>query len=432
MECPWISMIVIWGTCPAPGRPTSESRSSWRTSKFSQNPSAPRHTMTYFCKAVFSVPRTKSTLFFHDSRESPHSALTSYIFLSFSISFLDVSWCLCIFLYFVDPKIKGADSAAATRIFGRFLGVPDVPRKTSRKGATGRAATRPLPLFRFGGSVAQPASDLFAKLSISPHRTRKNLSTKYEWNALKCIEMQQNLWRSETKKKVLLFFSCQATGTPTTWVVFPWRGSILTTRLSDAAWDFFDWKSLHLCLSINMIFIIFLIDSSCISFLWCSLRCLRCLLVGLWPCCASTLDSTERSHGPWPVGVRTGSTSLGPMAQKFKLNPKTCMKFREIFIHQHHRITSIRMAANLCNNATKMYQIWSEQWIQYIHFHITRTEIPPRHSRPSNRQRKGAGTSASRARRSWPHDTSRGECSSWVFWMFLVWKTWIFWFSFRV
>ena len=100
-----------------------------------------------------------------------------------------------------------------------------------------------------------------------------------------------------------------------------------------------------------------------VSFLWCSLRCLRCLLVGLWPCCASTLDSTERSHGPWPVGVRTGSTSLGNMAQKFKLNPKTGMKFHEIFIHQHHRITSIRMAANLCNNATKMYQIWSEQCI---------------------------------------------------------------------
>ena len=313
--------------------------------------------------------------------------------------------------------------------------LPRRPRRAQKNIEKGRNRTRcdsttPTFSIRWLGCAAS-----FGSLCEAQHLASQNPKKSLNTIRVKCIEMHWNATKFvkiRNKKKVLLFFSCQATGTPTTWVVFPWRGSILTTRLSDAAWDFFDWKSLHLCLSINMIFIIFLIDSSCISFLWCSLRCLRCLLVGLWPCCASTLDSTERSHGPWPVGVRTGSTSLGPMAQKFKLNPKTCMKFREIFIHQHHRITSIRMAANLCSNATKMYQIWSEQWIQYIHFHITRTEIPPRHSRPSNRQRKGAGTSASRARRSWPHDTSRGECSSWVFWMFLVWKTWIFWFSFRV
>jgi len=84
------------------------------------------------------------------------------------------------FSVFRGSQIKGADSAAVTRIFGRFLGVETLP-EALRNGATGRATgpIGPLPLFRLGGSVAQPASDLFAKLSISPHRTRKN-------------EMQQN------------------------------------------------------------------------------------------------------------------------------------------------------------------------------------------------------------------------------------------------
>ena len=213
MECSWISIIVIWGTCPAPGRPTSESRSSWRTSKFSQNPS-PRHTMTYFCKAVFSVPRTKSTLFFRSLLLSHHFITRSVWVTTFSSdflslskylsqSFLDVSWCLCIFLYFGDPKSK-----ELTPLLRQASSAASSASKRAQKNIEkrrNRTRNRTL-FFRLGGSVAQPASDLFAKLSISPHRTRKNLSTKYEWNALKCNKMQQNLGRSETKKRCCCFF----------------------------------------------------------------------------------------------------------------------------------------------------------------------------------------------------------------------------------
>ena len=165
--------------------------------------------MTYFCKAVFSVPRTKSTLFFHDSRESPHSALT---FLYLSIFFYIFLGCFMMSLHFsvciswipkskeLTPLLRHASSAASSA----SQTCPEKHRERAQPDALR------LDHSHFFVSVARLRSQLRISLRSSASRLTEPEKMKCNKIRVKCIEMQQYYTKfgkiRNKKKRCCCFF----------------------------------------------------------------------------------------------------------------------------------------------------------------------------------------------------------------------------------
>lgn len=358
----------------------------WRTSARPSSPFPARRAPCFF--ALFFYRITSSL----DLFESPHSALTFYIsfylFLYLSWMFHDVSAFFCI-SWIPNQRSWLRCCDTHLRPLPRRRNVARSIEKRRNRTRNRTNWTTPTFSSRWLGCAASFGS-LCEAQHLASQNPKKWNATKYEWNALKCNNILQNLGRSETKKKVLLFFLarqlalrqrelCSREGAASSRPGFRMR---LEISLIESLYIFvclLTWYSsssssihhvYHFYGALFDVFDAYWLDSGLV-------------VPALW-----IAQSARMAHGRWVC-------ALDQPAWATWLKNSSWIQ-RQAWNFMKSSSTNITES-----HPSEWQQIYATMQQRCIRFDQSSALDPPRHSRPSNRQRKGAGTSASKARRSW-------------------------------